>query len=96
MYTYENQPIDELIDEICAHYPDLEGHMRRIEDFYERSVHDLVEELSQSKEGLGDEIESLEQQISDLEHDLARCYEETDDLEAEIDSLLDQIDSLKE
>lgn len=89
MYTYENQPIDELIDEICAHYPDLEGHMRRIEDFYERSVHDLVEELSQAEEGLGDEIESLEQQVSDLEHDLERCYEAQD-------GLLDEIDSLKE
>ena len=89
MYTYENQPIDELIDEICAHYPDLEGHMRRIEDFYERSVDDLVEELSQAEEGLGDEIESLEQQVSDLEHDLERCYEAQD-------GLLDEIDSLKE
>lgn len=82
MYTYENQPIDELIDEICHHYPDLAEHMRRIENFYEKQVEDMLAEIEESQracEGMEDEILSLEDELSAAHDTISQLEEELSD-----------------
>ena len=89
MYTYENQPIDELIDEICTHYPDLEEHLRRIEDVYEKQVEDMLADFEESQKDSVEQIDALEDDVRDLKQALDNCYDEQD-------SLVDDIDSLKQ
>ena len=93
MYTYENQPIDELIDEICSHYPDLEEHLRRIEDFYEKQVEDMLADFEESQKECVEQIDALEDDVRDLEYDLERCREAQDGLLDEIDSLKEELDN---